>query len=66
MEFTFGDLITLDEAAKLLDIGKITLLRAVQANELEASKIGHSYRTTKKALQEYVNRKTIKVEEVKQ
>lgn len=60
-QYTFEDLISLDDAAKLLGIQKSTLLKAIQNKELQASEIGRGKRTTKQWLQDWVDSKTIKV-----
>ena len=62
MNATF-DFIDLDEAARLLEVHKTTLLRAIKAGELEAVKLGHSYRFTEVALKKWVASKTLNAQE---
>jgi excisionase family DNA binding protein len=56
------DLILVKEIAEELDVHIATLLRAIGAKKLKAIKIGRSYRTTKKWLQEYMEREATEVE----
>ncbi len=54
-----SDFINLQEAAERLRVKKITLLRAIKAGELEAIQIGRGYLLTEKALQNFVEKRTV-------
>lgn len=47
-------LIPLKEAAKQLNVEKITLLRAIQAGKLQAVQLGRGYQVTQSMLDTYV------------
>ncbi len=47
-------LIKLGDAAKRLNVEKITLLRAIADGKLEAVKLGRSYQVTEPMLEKYV------------
>jgi excisionase family DNA binding protein len=53
------ELILIEDAAKRLNVEKITLIRAIHAGELEAFAIGRGYQTTEEALQKYVESKKV-------
>lgn len=56
---TLTDLMPLEDAAKLLRCHKETLLRAIRAGQLEAVKLGKTYRVTEQGLQRYVESLTV-------
>jgi len=58
-------LIKLEEAAKQLNIEKITLLRAIAAGKLKAVKLGRGYQTKQTWLDEYVASLEVNATEVK-
>ncbi len=52
-EITSG-LLTLREAAGLLDVSKSTIERRIKAGELRAIKVGHLTKVSKNAVRDYV------------
>ncbi len=62
MNTTF-DLISLNEAARRLEVHKETLLRAIRTGELEAVKLGHSYRVTDSTLKDWLRKRTVNAQE---
>jgi len=58
-------LIKLEQAARQLNIEKITLLRAIAAGKLKAVKLGRGYQTKQTWLDEYVQSLEVNATEVK-
>lgn len=54
-----SDFIDLDKAAKLLDVNKTTLLRAVKQGKLQATLLGRGFKTKPEWLQKYVDSLTV-------
>jgi excisionase family DNA binding protein len=58
-EMTFQRLkmYTLNEISELLKIGKKTLMRFIESGDLQAYKIGKSWRISEKELEKFINSK---------
>ena len=54
------ELISLDQAAKLLDLDIETIRRAVRSGDLEVYKFGNRYKTTQAALEKLLEKKRVK------
>ncbi len=48
-----GELYTTEEAAQMLRISTRTILRAIEAGQIKAKRVGRGYRITKDALAAY-------------
>ena len=58
--------ILIEEAAKRLNVEKITLIRAIKAGELVGYQIGRGFQTTEEALKKYVESKKVEIGGVKE
>jgi excisionase family DNA binding protein len=55
-----NEVLNLDEVAKLLKVSKRTVQREVELGKLEAFKVGRALRFTKQAVEEYMQKQTVK------
>jgi excisionase family DNA binding protein len=51
----YNEILTLDEMCEILNIGKNTAYRLLNSKEINAFKIGHVWKITKKSLENYIN-----------
>lgn len=58
MLYEYGDVLTLQEAAELLQLSPQTVKKLMRSNKLEYFRIGGRYRVTKEAIQEFISSMT--------
>lgn len=58
MQFNTTEIMTVEELMELLHIGKSTVYQLLDSGEIKAFRIGRKWKIPKKAVYEYIQRKT--------